>query len=1006
MAGSVWEPHHGGNEPPKNKQGRPWVSERSRYANPELSTFQKWFSAVKKDQARYQQKNAPQGFGATQQKPQGPQDADSFAFEAIKRAKNPQLNVKKNLVQHRYISNKKTQIANIKDQGSRNLKEGEIFTKNNPLVQEKAAQDKKLNESLPSGVESRAEQISNSLQNRVTSSDPKQRGWGNVAAQGGLVATQKVKQAALAQAATPEAVSQIAGKSIPANVAKEMQEIMKAAPTLSAQDAYRYALRSTENPEASGDLQGLGAKAYFEKIRNQQAKFGDIAQKLENLPERSLVTEAVGDVNVEISQEEVKRRLVGEFFNVDGTQKIPVTPANVLAVLEDRNKFSAREAAQIKQSDLQPWMSGYLKQSTKEETEQVALTEGKESTYKGKRTAELKEKKETIDPFMIPMLMSPVTETVNLVDAKTGLGGQGATYLEGLSVNKKDPSQLRRFRKLDAGKVKLAMLNPAYVLPDEIAGTKYRRYNDNESSEGMSKYVGVPTEDPLQQATLPQFDPNRRRGAAGNMTLGQALTQILLEGRTPIRDFAKGEVIEVQDGKKTRYFLPDQTAYEQGLIASDSNWKLQGPRQDQSYAVTSDDIGQVASSSTSTAIPWNKSGAVDPKAAMFPTFRMPTPFNSSKTTEKVFTSQGYVPTPRNRGLDELDDIELGVRGQQMRVRNLIDAYMPNRIDAQTPIPTGLELFPLYGSAEGGMRSYRVGNSFMYSNDAMRAVSDLIEQVTRLDPNIDGAYRPSINEPLARDDWRLKKIQGMALLDTTPKVLADKKLWPKEVLDVYDQMEYELRKRKAVNPNYKMPEAALDWRNSMLFDPGGVAGSQALKGKKLVDYPLGIWRSPNAKSLQDFLTTLPGGDSPLPKWQGQWGMIQKLLNASGGIIPDESNIQSRLPGVVMRDNFGSMGAEGRSYEDLAKALDIPLQGLSGQQKERLKVLARQFGPQALTSTSDPTPINPSLTAEAVGAISGNTNPQSGAVDPQMAVGGLKNMDPIAAYKFLTNKMRRR
>ena len=101
MAGSAWEPHHGGNEPSKNKQGIPWVSEKSRYASPELSTFQKWFSAVKKDQARYQQKNAPQGFSATQQKPQGPQDADSFAFEAIKRAKDPQLNVKKNLVQHR-----------------------------------------------------------------------------------------------------------------------------------------------------------------------------------------------------------------------------------------------------------------------------------------------------------------------------------------------------------------------------------------------------------------------------------------------------------------------------------------------------------------------------------------------------------------------------------------------------------------------------------------------------------------------------------------------------------------------------------------------------------------------------------------------------------------------------------------------------------------------------------------------------------------------------------------
>ena len=973
MAGSVWEPHHGGNEPSKNKQGIPWVSEKSRYASPELSTFQKWFSAVKKDQARYQQKNAPQGFGATQQKPQGPQDADSFAFEAIKRAKNPQLNVKKNLVQHRYISNKKKQITDIKDQGSRNLKEGEIFTKNNPLVQEKAAQDKKLNESLPSGVESTAERISNSLQRRVTSSDPKQRSWGNVAAQGGLVATQKVKQAALAQAATPEAVNQIAGKSIPSNVAKEMQEIMKAAPGLSAQDAYRYALRSTENPEVSGDLQGLGAKEYFEKIRNQQAEFGDIAQKLENLPERSLVTEAVGDVNVEISQEEVKRRLVGEFFNVDGTQKIPVTPANVLAVLEDRNKFSAREAAQVKQSDLQPWMSGYLKQSTKEETEQVALGEGKESTYKGKRTAELKEKKETIDPFMIPMLMSPVTEATGPINSKTGLGGQGATYLEGLSVDKKDPTQLRRFRKLDAGKVKLAMLNPAYVLPDEIAGTKYRRYNDNESSEGMSKYVGVPTEDPLQQATLPQFDPNRRRGAAGNMTLGQALTQTLLEGRTPIREFAKGEVIEVQDGKRTRYFLPDKTAFEQGLLKGETNW-AKSPNRNQSYTITPDVAAQVTS--------YPSSG------------------------RRVPDSQGYVPTTRNRGFDELDDIELGVRGQQMRVRNLIDAYMPNRIDAQTPIPTGIELFPLYGSAEGGMRAYRVGNSFMYSNEAMRAVSDLIEQVTRLDPNIEGAYRPSINEPLARDDWRLKKIQGMALLDTTPKVLADKKLWPKEVLDVYDQMEYELRKRKAVNPNYQMPEAALDWRNSMLFDPGGVAGSQTLKGKKLVDYPLGIWRSPNAKSLQDFLTTLPGGDSPQPKWQGQWGMIQKLLNASGGIIPDESNIQSRLPGVVMRDDFGSMGAEGRSYEDLAKALDIPLQGLSGQQKERLKVLARQFGPQALTSTSDPTPINPSLTAEAVGAISGNTNPQSGAVDPQMAVGGLKNMDPIAAYKFLANKMRRR
>ena len=99
------------------------------------------------------------------------------------------------------------------------------------------------------------------------------------------------------------------------------------------------------------------------------------------------------------------------------------------------------------------------------------------------------------------------------------------------------------------------MLNPQFELPPTIGGAEHEYWRLVESNTGRGDFVGVPTQDPLQKAVNPRYDPSY--GAGGErfpMTLGQAMTQILLEGRTNVRDFAPGELIQTEGKKGMEYY--------------------------------------------------------------------------------------------------------------------------------------------------------------------------------------------------------------------------------------------------------------------------------------------------------------------------------------------------------------------------------------------------------------------------------------------------------------------
>ena len=414
-----------------------------------------------------------------------------------------------------------------------------------------------------------------------------------------------------------------------------------------------------------------------------------------------------------------------------------------------------------------------------------------------------------------------------------------------------------RYRKLDAGQVKIGMLNPQFVLPEEIRkGEGHSYWRSIETTDGRGDFIGVPTQDPLQQAVNPRYDPSY--GVGGEkvpMTLGQALTQILLEGRTNVRDFAPGELIQVEGKEGTKYYLPD----------------------------------------------------------------------SSSNTMKGQADQ------------------------------LLDQFIPGRLDSPE---LGIQVYPTVGNPTqdqlaAGVRSYRVGKNFIYSNKALKDVGDLIEDVTR---ELTGTpMRPTINEPLAADDWRLKKLQGMLLLETTPKLLGDRAAFPEEVLEILDRYEKKAFEAKSVNSLWKPRKDDTDRMYSDIFNPGGSVWSDQYQ-----KWPLAVLRQADW-----------AGDAAMPKWKGQMGLINTLLNRGGSVMPDETSIESRLPAIVMADQIPANSA----YSGLAELIQPRLDYLSNAQKQTLSKLARELGPQAIQRAStDPQPINPSTTAEAMGAISGSTNPQ--------------------------------
>ena len=796
--------------------------------------------AVKKAQKAAQPaKQEPQGFGS------GHWIGKAQQFERKMQAQNPNNRWEQNKVKNQAIDKQKTLIGIERERGSKNLIKGESIVAKSKLpglLGETAAQKKNRDETnVRSGIGQAVERTVDpsrpqsddflkKMVAQVNSSDAHNRSTGYSAADDIKTATQNVQRAKLAQAGSADEVRSMIGMSasdMSDDVVKTLQQIRQVYPELSAKAASQFALAYAAKDKA-------GIEAVLKDIRA--------------IPDKSILTEAIGDVPVEVTQKGVEQKVL----NLLGQANLDVTPQNIGRVLNVKNEygenyFSTGERRMIK------GLVGVNTQLETEDVQRLAAEEGAQRNIKGKRNPKRKDKKaQAVDPFLIPLLLSPVTETINPIDPKTGLGGQGATYLENINTKKNNA----RYRKLDAGQVKIGMLNPQFVLPEKIKGEGHPYWRSIETTDGRGDFIGVPTQDPLQQAVNPRYDPSY--GVGGEkvpMTLGQALTQILLEGRTNVRDFAPGELIQVEGKEGTKYYLPD----------------------------------------------------------------------SSSNTMKGQADQ------------------------------LLDQFIPGRLDSPE---LGIQVYPTVGNPTqdqlaAGVRSYRVGKNFIYSNKALKDVGDLIEDVTK---ELTGtAYRPTINEPLAADDWRLKKLQGMLLLETTPKLLGDRAAFPEEVLEILDRYEKKAFEAKSVNSLWKPNKLDVDNLYADIFNPGGSAWSDQYQ-----KWPLAVLRQADW-----------AGDAAMPKWKGQMGLINTLLNRGGSVMPDETSIESRLPAIVMADQIPANSA----YSGLAELIQPRLDYLSNAQKQTLSKLARELGPQAIQRAStDPQPINPSTTAEAMGAISGSTNPQ--------------------------------
>ena len=795
--------------------------------------------AVKKAQKAAQTaKQEPQGFGS------GHWIGKAQQFERKMQAQNPNNRWKENKIQKQALDKQKKLIAIERDRGSKNLIKGESIVANSKLpglLGETAAQKKNRDETnVRSGIGQAVERTvdpSNPQANdflakmvsQVNNPDARVRSYGYTAADDIKTATQNVQRAKLAQAGSADEVRSMIGVSasdMPDDVVKTLQQIRQVYPELSANAASKFARAYAAKDKA-------GVEAVLKDIRA--------------IPDQSILTEAIGDVPVEVTQKGVEQKIL----NLLDQANLDVTPQNIGRVLNVKNEygenyFSTGERRIIK------GLVGVNTQLETEDVQRLAAEEGAQRNIKGKRNPKRKDKKaQAVDPFLIPLLLSPVTEreAARSIDPNTGLGGQGATYLENIHKG-------NRYRKLDAGQVKIGMLNPQFVLPEKIKGEGHPYWRSIETTDGRGDFIGVPTQDPLQQAVNPRYDPSY--GVGGEkvpMTLGQALTQILLEGRTNVRDFAPGELIQVEGKEGTKYYLP----------------------------------------------------------------------GSSSNT---------------------------IKGQADR---LLDQFIPGRLDSPE---LGIQVYPTVGNPTqdqlaAGVRSYRIGKNFIYSNKALKEVGDLIEDITR---ELTGTpMRPTINEALAADDWRLKKLQGMLLLETTPKLLGDRAAFPEEVLEILDRYEKKAFEAKSVNSLWKPRKDDTDRMYADIFNPGGSVWSDQYQ-----KWPLAVLREADW-----------AGDAAMPKWKGQMGLINTLLNRGGSVMPDETSIESRLPAIVMADQIPANSA----YSGLAELIQPRLDYLSNAQKQTLSRLARELGPQAIQRAStDPQLINPSTTAEAMGAISGSTNPQ--------------------------------
>ena len=198
------------------------------------------------------------------------------------------------------------------------------------------------------------------------------------------------------------------------------------------------------------------------------------------------------------------------------------------------------------------------------------------------------------------------------------------------------------------------------------------------------------------------------------------------------------------------------------------------------------------------------------------------------------------------------------------------------------------------------------------------------------------------------------------------------------MDRYEKTAFQ---SKSVNPNWKPnPQDAFNMYAD-IFNPGGSVWSDQYD-----KYPLAVLRKAEW-----------AGESALPKWQGQMGLINTLLNRSGSIVPDPTTAESSLPAMITASQFadGKFPA-GSELEKLNKIITPGLEYLSKEQKKTLVRLAQELGPEVVQRTAaDPQPINPSTTAEAMGAVSGNTNPQT-------LLGAFKGKSPQEMMNFLLRR----
>jgi hypothetical protein len=180
-------------------------------------------------------------------------------------------------------------------------------------------------------------------------------------------------------------------------------------------------------------------------------------------------------------------------------------------------------------------------------------------------------------PFAVPVLVA---------EPDRSTGQPSVKFVKGVThINKYGETKQTPFIK--PGLVRVAMLDPQMTVPAELAKSLNLVRLDQDDEERSGRGMNVPTPERNYFADVGEGEPSYATPGfrvgddpadsriASDITLGQAIKQIALEGRSDVKTFRYGiDVIEGRDGNlytqngRKAYELPNQPAghAERGLI--------------------------------------------------------------------------------------------------------------------------------------------------------------------------------------------------------------------------------------------------------------------------------------------------------------------------------------------------------------------------------------------------------------------------------------------------------